>query len=102
MIQLTYQKANGDIFQRVINTYTPYKIGETTSIGWKVLDIKYRYKNKYYSKVDYDALVEKTYKRSKNVFQLKKSLYNIYKELVYCVILLILLRFFDIVTKVIV
>mgnify|MGYP006923307162 CR=1 FL=1 len=68
MIQMTYQKANGEIIQRIVNTYTPYNIGDTTSMGWYVKDKRYRYKNKYYSRADYDTLIDKSYKWNRKTF----------------------------------
>lgn len=59
MMQITYQKDNGCIFQRYRSTTLPYKIGETTSMGWKVLNIEYEYKNKYYPEYKYNMLVQK-------------------------------------------
>lgn len=59
MIQVTYQKRNGSIMKRYRNTLLPYKIGETTSMGWKVLNIEYEYKNKYYTYYDYNKLIYK-------------------------------------------
>ena len=102
MIQMTYQKANGEIIQRIVNTYTPYNIGDTTSMGWYVKDKRYRYKNKYYSRADYDALIDKSCRWHKKAFKIKNTLYNVYKELVYCIILLISIRFFEITTRLVV
>ena len=44
-----YQKKNGDIIERKRATFPEHQIGEYTSMGWKILDIKHEYKNKYYS-----------------------------------------------------
>ena len=59
VMQITYQKQDGCIFQRQRNTTLPYKIGEITSMGWKVLNIEYEYKNKFYSERNYNILVSK-------------------------------------------
>lgn len=58
-MQITYQKNDGCIIQRQRNTTLPYKIGETTSMGWKVLNIEYEYKNKFYSEYNYNLQVNK-------------------------------------------
>lgn len=58
-MQITYQKKDGCIFQRYRNTMIPYKIGDTTSMGWKVLNIEYEYNNKYYSEQEYYSLIHK-------------------------------------------
>ncbi len=59
MIQVTYQKRDGTIFQRLRETYLLHKVGKTTSMGWKVLAIKYQYKDKFYSEFDYSMLLYK-------------------------------------------
>ena len=59
MIQITYQKRNGNILYRLRKTMLPYRIGDITSMGWKVLNIEYEYKNKYYSYYEYNKLIHK-------------------------------------------
>lgn len=102
MTQITYQKKNGDLIRRTISTYSPYKMGDTNSYGWKVIDIKYKYNDKFYSRRDYDNLVNRDWIRRKKINKFRQTFYNVYKELAYCVILLILLRFFEVTSKVIV
>lgn len=62
-MQITYRKRDGNIIQRYRNTMLPYKIGEETSMGWKVLNIEYEYKNKYYSEYQYNMLINKKKQR---------------------------------------
>lgn len=59
---ITYQKENGDIFIR------PYKhscfslgrkVGEETSMGWKIIDIHYRHNDNYYCYDDFMKLFKK-------------------------------------------
>lgn len=50
---ITYQKANGDILLRPRKTIYNMKIGDTTSMGWKVLNIHYLYEGNYYTYLDY-------------------------------------------------
>ena len=47
MIQITYQKKDGSIIQKYRNTSLPYKIGDTTSMNWKVLNIEYEQKIRF-------------------------------------------------------
>lgn len=89
---ITYQKRNGTIFQRIRNTYLPYRVGDTTSMGWKVLDIKYKYGNKYYSSMEYDRLIDKRWKREKKLLQFKKDLSNISKFANYLVVFIVLIN----------
>ena len=63
MIQITYQKRNGCIMQKLRKTMIPYKVGETTSMGWKVLNIEYEFNNKYYSYYEYNKRIHKRKQR---------------------------------------
>ena len=40
---ITYQKNNGDLIYRERTSLPETKIGDTTSMGWKVIDIHYEY-----------------------------------------------------------
>ena len=73
-MQITYQKRDGCIFQRYRNTMIPYKIGDTTSMGWKVLNIEYEYNNKYYTQSEFNKLVHKDRERSLK----KRQSFNIF------------------------
>lgn len=96
MVQITYQKNDGCIFHRYRKTDVPYKIGETTSMGWKVLNIEYEYKNKYYPEYEYNKLKYK----DKQVFIKKKetieSLKVEFKNFLYCFLAILLINFFKI------
>ena len=95
MIQITYKKRNGTIFQRTRNTYLPYRVGDTTSMGWEVLDIKYKYGNKYYSSMEYDRLIDKKWKRTKKLLQLKHSVNDMCKYANYLVVFLVITNSFQ-------
>ena len=71
MIQVTYQKRDGNIIHRPRNTILPYKVGDTTSMGWKVLNIEYEYKNKYYPEYEYNVLIAKNRKKLLKLEKLK-------------------------------
>ena len=92
MMQITYQKSNGCIIQRQRNTALPYKIGETTSMGWKVLNIEYEYNNKFYPEYKYNMLVQ----NDKKVFIKKKQTIELctreFKAFIYCFISILLLN----------
>lgn len=94
MIQTTFLKGNGDIIERIRKTLPDYRIGEITSMGWKVLDIKYRYKNKWYSSIEYDRLINAAWTKTKKRIKLKKNLIIFYRQLIYFVALLIMYRVF--------
>ena len=44
---ITYQKSNGDMIYRERMSLPETKIGEITSMGWKVIDIHYEYDGNY-------------------------------------------------------
>lgn len=91
MIQMTYQKSNGDIILREV-LYSRFKIGETTSMGWKVVDIKYKYKGKYYSRSEYDRLLDKEMKKDKQIMFIKRHLKQLFQELKDCMFLLVFFK----------
>lgn len=57
-MQVTYQKRDGSVIQKQRNTMLPYKIGEITSMGWKVINIEFEYNNKLYSEHDYGRIIQ--------------------------------------------
>ena len=64
MYQVTYQKRNGEIFNRIRNTLPNETIGEHTSMGWLIVDIKRRHKDKFYSASDYHRISSKSRNRN--------------------------------------
>ena len=58
-MQITYQKRDGSILKRYRNTVLPYKIGETTSMGWKVLSIEYEYNGEFYPEYKINMIMQK-------------------------------------------
>lgn len=93
MMQITYQKKDGSIIKRYRNTTLPYKVGETTSMGWKVLNIEYEYNGEYYSEYKHNMLVNQTkqnaLKRKQRVDQFAKE----FKSFLYYFIAVILVNF---------
>ena len=91
-MQITYQKSNGCIIKRLRSTPLGCKIGDTTSMGWKVLNIEYQYKNKYYPEYKYNMLILK----NKQAFIKKKEIRELcireLRTLLYCLISIILLK----------
>ena len=71
-MKVTYQKRDGSILERFRNTTPPYRIGEYTSMGWKLLNIEYQYKDKYYTQIDYYRMIEKRKQRYLKLKQIKE------------------------------
>lgn len=91
-MQITYQKRDGCIFQRFRNTMLPYKIGDITSMGWKVLNIEYEYKNNYYSQYEYNMLIHKNKQRYVRKQQIKTLCIKEIKTLLYYIIGIIIIN----------
>lgn len=56
---ITYQKPNGEIIFRPRKSVYDRKVGDTTSMGWKVIDIHYRYNGNYYTYLDFMKLIRR-------------------------------------------
>lgn len=63
---VTYQKSNGEVFIRPYDYTTSKQIGEETSMGWKILDIHYKYKDNFYCYSDYMRIFETQIKERQN------------------------------------
>ena len=96
MIQITYQKRDGSIMQRFRNTMLPYKIGDTTSMGWKVLNVEYEYNDKYYSYYEYNKLIHKSKQRYMKRKQLEEFCFKKTITLLYYIIMLLILYYIKI------
>ena len=83
MMQITYQKRDGSTIQRVRKTMLPYKIGDMTSMKWKVLNIEYEYKNKYYSEKEYYALLQNQKQKRVRYNQTRELYISHLKPLLY-------------------
>lgn len=92
MMQITYQKENGYIFKRLRSTTLPYKIGDITSMGWKVLNIEYQYKNKYYPEYKYHLLIEKRRKIASKKKEQVDLFMNEFKTFTYCFIAVLVIN----------
>ena len=90
MYLIEYQKANGDILYRTRNTLPSSGIGEKTSMGWLVKDIKYKFNNKYYSASDYHRLQSKL----KSILKTKRIIYRLIKKYAFIIILFISIYLF--------
>lgn len=91
-MQITYQKSNGNIIQRLRKTELPYKIGDTTSMGWKVLNIEYQHNNNYYSKNEYNSLIQKDKKVSTKKKQTIELITKEFKTFTYYFIAVLLIN----------
>lgn len=91
-MQVTYQKRDGSIIQRLRNTMLPYKIGEETSMGWKVLNIEYEYNNKYYSEYEYNRLIYKNKQKHIKKKQVQEMCLKEFKTLLYYIIGLLIIN----------
>ena len=93
MMQITYQKKDGSIIQRIRNTMLPYKIGETTSMGWKVLNVEYQYNDKYYSEHEYYNLIQNNKKKNIKKKQTVERCTNEFKKFIYYILAAVIVNF---------
>lgn len=96
MMQITYQKRNGCIIQKYRKTMLPYKIGDETSMGWKVLNIEYEYKNKYYPEYEYSMMIHERNQRYIKMNQFKEICIRNAKTLLYNIIGILILYYIKI------
>lgn len=59
---IVYKKQDGNIIYRACRIKPKYNKGESTSMGWYVLDILHLYNSKALSYIDYDALLQRRLK----------------------------------------
>lgn len=66
---ITYQKSNGEIFIRPYN-HSAFslgkRVGDESSMGWKILDIHYKYNDNYYCYDDFMRLFHQEIKEKQN------------------------------------
>lgn len=92
MLQITYQKGNGSIIHRYRNTLPPYKIGDITSMGWKLLNVEYEYENKYYTKNEFNMIIQKNKQDFIKKRESSKKLKNEIKRFMYCFVSLVIIE----------
>ena len=95
MIRVTYTKKDGELIQRTIRGYSPYRIGDVNSYGWKVTEIKYLYNNKWLSSRDYDRVMNKRYCRSNLRLRIERKFRELYNNVSYIIVLIVLLRVYE-------
>ena len=71
----------------------PYKIGDTTSMGWKVLNIEYEYKDKYYTEYEYNKLIHKNSLKSSKKRASKEAYKEELKKIMYYIIAVLIINF---------
>lgn len=102
MVKTTYQKKNGEFIDKITCFNSTYKTGETNGYGWKVIDVKYLYNNKYRSLDEYYKLLDKSFEKDKRIMQFKKNFINLYNTINHVLGFLILFKVLEnMVTKVI-
>lgn len=74
---ITYQKQNGEILIRPCKFDYGKRVGEETSMGWKIVDIHYRHNDNYYCYHDFMKMFEKEIKEKHS----KKLIRYIIKKL---------------------
>ena len=96
MMQIKYQKRDGTTMKRLRNTMLPYSVGDTTSMGWKVINIEYEYKNKYYPEYEFRNLIYQSKKKLIRKQQIKEQIMIKTKSLLYNFIMILILYYIKI------
>lgn len=96
MMQVTYQKRDGSIMQKFRKTELPYRIGDETSMGWKVLNIEYEYENKFYPKYEYNMLKDMNKKKIIKMKKMKEICIREIKNILYYFIVINILYYIKI------
>lgn len=97
---ITYQKNNGNIIYRERKTPLQYKIGDITSMGWKVLNIEYKYNDKFYSKYEYNLLIKKNTQIEIRRKQTKEIFLKGFKTFLYYFISVLLTKIIKIIATI--
>lgn len=71
---IVYQKNNGKIFVRTYNQDRGKKIGDETSMGWKVLNVLYEFDGNYYQYHKYMRLLRNKFKKQANKKKIRKAI----------------------------
>lgn len=61
---ITYQKNNGNIIMRPRLSDYGLRIGDETSMGWKVLNIHYEFDGNYYIRNDYFKMLRRKHRQN--------------------------------------
>lgn len=100
MIEVTYKKRNGDIIKRYVKNELYYRVGYVNSYGWECIEIKHYYKGYYYPSEMYEKLLERDYKASRFLYNLKKKIFRSCDDIGRLFFLLILFRMIVTATKI--
>lgn len=99
MVQVTWQKKNGEIVERYLHLWSNFAIGEYNAWGWRVVNIKHLYKGKYYSSSEYDRIIDKNIKRDKKKALWRQKMCYTYKTLYHIGFIWILFRYLEPIIK---
>lgn len=79
---IIYQKNNGKIFVRTYNQDHGKKIGDETSMGWKVLNVLYEYDGNYYQYHKYIRIIRERLEKQSNKKAIRKAIKkHVYKSI---------------------
>lgn len=62
---IIYKKYNGDLLYRSVKGHPHYHKGQTTSMGWEVIDIQKMFNGKIYPISEFDNKMRKRFKARK-------------------------------------
>ena len=88
---ITWQKPNGDIIERQVS-YNYYRIGDTNSYKWIIIDIKYWNGKKFCNGKEYNKYLHLESQKEKLVLSLKDNFTRAYKQFLYLISLMVFFR----------
>ena len=100
MMQITYQKRDGTTMKRLRNTMLPYSVGDTTSMGWKVINIEIEYNNKLYSEHDYGRIIQTNKRNYIRRKQIRELITKELKTILYYIIIVIIYNLITILIRI--
>lgn len=78
---ITYQKENGDILIRPCSSTYGKRVGDETSMGWKILDIHYKHGDNYYCYEDFMRIFRNEFEKELKERKKKKLIKFAIKKL---------------------
>lgn len=100
MMQITYQKRDGTTMKRLRNTMLPYSVGDTTSMGWKVINIEFEYNNKLYSEHDYGRIIQTNKRKYIRRKQTKELITKELKTILYYILIIMMYNLISILIRI--
>ncbi len=88
---IIWQKPNGDTIERKVS-YNDYRIGDSNSYRWKVIDIQYWNGKKFCNEKEYDKYIRLNSTKEKLYFSIRDYITKANKQFINLISLAIFLK----------